>query len=61
MQSVTYLGDRTNFLVKNFDSWSLKSIFDTKNQEYVNYTYFLESCDKIRFFLKTKLSMKKVD
>jgi len=46
--------DRANFLVKNFDPGSIKSIFDTKNQEHVDDSYFLESGDKIRFFFEDK-------
>ena len=46
--------DRADFLVKNFDPGSIKSIFDTKNQEHVDDTYFLESGDKIRFFFEDK-------
>ena len=46
--------DRADFLVKNFDPGSVKSIFDTKNQEHVDDTYFLESGDKIRFFFEDK-------
>ena len=38
---------RANLLVKNFDPGSIKSIFDTKNQEHVDDSYFLESGDKI--------------
>ena len=48
------LTDRANFLVKNFDPENVKSIFDTKNQENVDDTYFLESGDKIRFFFEDK-------
>ena len=48
------LKDRANFLVKNFDPGSVKSIFNTKNQEHVDDTYFLESGDKIRFFFEDK-------
>ena len=48
------LRDRANFLVKNFDPGSVKSIFNTKNQEHVDDTYFLESGDKIRFFFEDK-------
>ena len=48
------LTDRANFLVKNFDPGSVKSIFDTKNQEHVDDSYFLESGDKIRFFFEDK-------
>ena len=48
------LRDRAFFLVKNFDPGSIKSIFDTKNQEHVDDTYFLESGDKIRFFFEDK-------
>jgi len=45
---------RANLLVKNFDPGSIKSIFDTKNQEHVDDSYFLESGDKIRFFFEDK-------
>ena len=48
------LRNRANFLVKNFDPGSIKSIFDTKNQEHVDDNYFLESGDKIRFFFEDK-------
>ena len=48
------LRDRANFLVKNFDPGSIKSVFDTKNQEHVDDSYFLESGDKIRFFFEDK-------
>jgi len=48
------LRDRANFLVKNFDTGSIKSIFNTKNQKHVDDAYFLESGDKIRFFFEDK-------
>ena len=37
-------------LINDFDAESVKSIFDTKNQNHVDDNYFLESGDKIRFF-----------
>ena len=48
------LRDRADFLVKNFEPESVKSIFDTKKQEHKNDDYFLESGDKIRFFFEDK-------
>ena len=48
------LRNRANSLVKNFDPGIVKSIFDSKNQEHVEDTYFLESGDKIRFFFEDK-------
>ena len=45
---------KADLLVKDFDPKSVKSIFDTKKQEYVNDKYFLESGDKIRFFFEDK-------
>ena len=41
-------------LIENFDAESVKSIFDTKNQNHVEDKYFLESGDKIRFFFEDK-------
>tara|TARA_Y100001970_G_scaffold280767_1_gene390293 strand:- start:2778 stop:3638 length:861 start_codon:yes stop_codon:yes gene_type:complete len=41
-------------LIDNFDPKTIKSIFDTKNQDHVEDKYFLESGDKIRFFFEDK-------
>ena len=41
-------------LIDDFDADSVKSIFDTKNQNHVDDKYFLESGDKIRFFFEDK-------
>ena len=41
-------------LINDFDADSVKSIFDTKNQNHVDDNYFLESGDKIRFFFEDK-------
>ena len=41
-------------LIDDFDADSVKSIFDTKNQNHVDDNYFLESGDKIRFFFEDK-------
>ena len=41
-------------LINDFDADSVKSIFDTKNQNHVDDSYFLESGDKIRFFFEDK-------
>ena len=41
-------------LVNDFDPNSIRSIFDTKNQEHIDDKYFLESGDKIRFFFEDK-------
>jgi len=56
-----YLEDECNSLmyqaenlIDNFDPKSVKSIFDTNKQEYVDDSYFLESGDKIRFFFEDK-------
>ena len=39
-------------LVKNFDPYLDKSIFDTKDQNIVKDKYFIDSGDKIRFFFE---------
>ena len=41
-------------LINDFDADSVKSIFDTKNQNHVEDKYFLQSGDKIRFFFEDK-------
>ena len=41
-------------LIDDFDADSVKSIFDTKNQNHVEDKYFLQSGDKIRFFFEDK-------
>ena len=41
-------------LIDDFDADSVKSIFDTKNQNHVEDNYFLQSGDKIRFFFEDK-------
>ena len=46
-------------LVSDFDPNSIRSIFDTRNQEHVDDRYFLESGDKIRFFLKIRPLIQK--
>ena len=46
--------DKSEKLIENFDAESVKSIFDTKNQNHVDDKYFLESGDKIRFFFEDK-------
>ena len=43
-----------DLLIKDFDPKSVQSIFDTKKQEHIDDTYFLESGDKIRFFFEDK-------
>ena len=48
------LKNNANKLVKNFDPDSVKTIFDTKKQEHIDDSYFLESGDKIRFFFEDK-------
>ena len=48
------LKNKADLLVENFEPKSIKSIFDTKKQEHVEDTYFLESGDKIRFFFEDK-------
>ena len=48
------LRNRADLLVRNFNPESVKSIFNTKNQEHVDDQYFLDSGDKIRFFFEDK-------
>ena len=48
------LMNRARDLINDFDPFSVQSIFDTKNQEHVDDSYFLESGDKIRFFFEDK-------
>ena len=46
--------NKSEKLINDFNPNSVKSIFDTKNQEHVEDKYFLESGDKIRFFFEDK-------
>ena len=46
------LRSRAQELVKEFNPFIHKSIFNTKKQDNVNDNYFLESGDKIRFFFE---------
>ena len=46
------LRNRADILVKRFDPFLYKSVFNTKKQEKVDDKYFLESGDKIRFFFE---------
>ena len=48
------LRNRAKFLIKEFQPETVKSIFDTKNQDEVDDKYFLESGNKIRFFFEDK-------
>ena len=43
---------RAKKLVDNFDPSSIRSIFDTNNQQHAEDNYFLESGDKIHFFFE---------
>jgi len=45
---------RANELINDFDIDKYKSVFDTNNQDHASDNYFLESGDKIRFFLENK-------
>ena len=45
---------RSKELIDSFDHEKYKSIFDTLNQEHSEDQYFLQSGDKIRFFLENK-------
>ena len=46
--------NKSEKLIDDFDADSVKSIFDTKNQNHVEDNYFLQSGDKIRFFFEDK-------
>ena len=48
-------------LVSDFDPSIVQSIFDTNNQQHAEDNYFLESGDKIHFFLKRMLLIKMVN
>ena len=45
---------RAKKLVDNFDPSSIRSIFDTNNQQHAEDNYFLESGEKIHFFFENK-------
>ena len=51
--------NKSEKLINDFNPNSIKSIFDTKNQEQVEDRYFLESGDKIRFFFEDGVFDKK--
>ncbi|RDI46573.1 phytanoyl-CoA dioxygenase family protein [Aquicella lusitana] len=44
--------DRANMLIANFDASSIKVIFSTQDRRHTKNQYFLESGDKIHFFLE---------
>ena len=46
------LRNRSKELINDFEHSSVRSIFDTNDQKHAEDDYFLESGDKIRFFLK---------
>ena len=50
--------NRAKELVHNFNPNSIQSIFDTTNQDHAEDKYFLQSGDKIHFFLKKILLIK---
>ena len=43
---------RAEFLIKEFNPYNHRSVFNTKKQEHVDDNYFLQSGDKIRFFFE---------
>ena len=51
--------NRSSELIDNNNFDSQNSIFDTVNQSHNDDNYFLNSGDKIRFFLKKKLALMK--
>ena len=46
------LRKRAKELVNDFDHFSIRSIFDTNNQQHTEDNYFFESSDKIHFFFE---------
>ena len=48
------LRERANELVGAFDPYAVKSVFSTTDQEQLDDSYFIESGDKIRFFLENE-------
>ena len=46
------LRNKAKELVNDFDPYSVKSIFDTNNQQHAEDNYFLESGDKIHYFFE---------
>jgi phytanoyl-CoA hydroxylase len=48
------LRNRADSLIRDFNPKNIKSVFDTKKQEHIDDSYFLESGDKIRFFFENK-------
>lgn len=51
-KACTGLRQRALELVEQFDPSEVRSVFSTTNQTQLNDTYFIESGDKIRFFLE---------
>ena len=47
------LRDRALELVDDFDPYSVRSVFSTTDQKQLDDSYFIESGDKIRFFLES--------